>query len=83
MSSHSFGVDAVSVRVQTSNGYDQSHSVATNSPHPGVTFYIPPNEGDTIQVCVADEIVGKILGGGNCQKYSVTGSDMAVTQDAG
>ena len=49
-------------RVQTANGYDQTYSVATNSPHPGVTFSIPPNEGDMVRVCVADEIVDQLLG---------------------
>jgi hypothetical protein len=83
ISSHRFGVNSVNVRVLTSNGFDQSASVATNSPNPGVTFSIPPNEGNTIRVCVADEIVGTILGSGNCQDYSITGQDMQVTQDAG
>jgi hypothetical protein len=82
ISSHRFGVDNVNVRVITSNGFDQSAHVATNSPSPGVTFSIPPNEEDTVRVCVADEIVGSLLGSGNCQDYSVTGQDMSVTQDA-
>ncbi|MBV9179218.1 MAG: hypothetical protein JO297_19475 [Nitrososphaeraceae archaeon] len=54
-------------RVQTANGYDQTYSVATNSPHPGVTFSLPPNEGDSLTVCVADNIVGQILGSGHCE----------------
>ena len=34
-------------------------------------------------MCVADEVVGQILGSDNCQDYSTTGQDMSVIQDAG
>jgi hypothetical protein len=61
----------------------RSANLYANSPNPGVTFSIPLNEGNTIRVCVADEIVGTIFGSGNCQDYSITGQDMQVTQDAG
>jgi len=50
VTSHSFGMDSVSIDIQTENGYSQNQQVATAGAA-SWTFSIPPNQGGWVQVC--------------------------------
>ena len=77
--------DRVYVNIRTENGYKDGGYLptASGSGTPSATFSIPPNQGSSIEVCVANDIVGSVLGLGNCQRYDVTGNDMSVNMPAG
>ena len=76
---------SVHIHVRMDNGYDQSGDASTAvSGYPGLIFDIPANEGNIYYVCVADEIVGGLLGTGNCEyNIGTSGSDMTVYVNAG
>jgi hypothetical protein len=80
---HSFGVSQVHISVHTENGYNQAGNAATDSPPVGLTFHIPPNQGSSIHICIADRPLGSIFDAGNCQDYRITGHDFSVSMPAG
>src|SRR5436305_14787256 len=59
--SHGFGANAVTIFVKTANGYTDQQDVSTQQSDVSWTFSIPPNQGDTIQVCVHTAGILKIL----------------------
>jgi hypothetical protein len=79
VTSHSFGMDSVSIDIQTENGYSQSQQVATAG-GASWTFGIPSNQGGWVQVCVGN---GHTILGHNCERIPVTGGDMKVSMAAG
>ncbi|MGC1928676.1 MAG: hypothetical protein WA667_06845 [Candidatus Nitrosopolaris sp.] len=69
VSSHPFGTSTESIFIRTANGYSDEANIATT----GVaswTFNIPPNQGNSVLVCVSRE---------NCHTYETTGTDMSVS----
>jgi hypothetical protein len=81
--SHSFGVSSVDITVTTENGYNVFQNVAT----PGGaswTFPIPPNQGNSVQVCAHENTLSYILGT-SCRHFSINpnGGDQSVSIDAG
>ena len=49
---------------------------------PSATFAISSNQGNTIEVCVQNDVTGQLLGSG-CQSFTVTGADLSVDTAAG
>jgi hypothetical protein len=76
----------VKISLKMDNGYSTYGFADTAvSGTPGLTFSIPPNEGNIYYICVADELAGRLLDTlGNCQ-YNIpaTGEDMTLNIDAG
>jgi hypothetical protein len=68
--SHAFGADAVTIFVKTANGYTDQQDVSTQQNDVTWTFSIPPNQGDTIQVCVHTAGILNIINQ-NCRYWSV------------
>jgi len=68
--SHGFGADAVTVFVKTANGYTNQQDVSTQQNDVSWTFSIPPNQGDTIQVCVHTAGILNMLNQ-NCRYWTV------------
>jgi hypothetical protein len=79
VTSHSFGMDSVSIDIQTENGYSQGQQVATAG-GASWTFGIPSNQGGWVQVCVGN---GHTILGHNCERIPVTGGDMTFSMAAG
>jgi hypothetical protein len=78
--SHPFGDSSVNIDITTANGYKRSISVSTAGGEPSYTFDIPAGQGNSVEVCVYTGL--GIMRGQNCQIYTVTGSDMAVSLSA-
>jgi len=78
---HAFGNAAVWISVLTENGY-RTGGWAQTAGGTSVTFNIPPDQGNSVQACVQNNIVGQIIGSG-CQRFSVNGGDIAVNMAAG
>jgi hypothetical protein len=76
VTSHPFGNAYSYVSITTENGYKDT-KFAYSDQGSVATFYIPPNEGSTVEVCISYYL----LGVDNCQSYGVTGSDITVNQD--
>jgi hypothetical protein len=69
--SHQFGINSVNIWIRTTNGYTTSQHVSTQQSDIYWTFNIPPNQGDSIQVCVrASNPLSELLGT-NCQFWTV------------
>jgi hypothetical protein len=77
VTAHGFGQSQVNISVTTENGYRTSQSVYTAG-GASWTFGIPPNQGNSVQVCVGQGIIGA-----NCQNFNVNGGDIAVNMAAG
>ncbi|HEY7078903.1 MAG TPA: hypothetical protein VH500_04315 [Nitrososphaeraceae archaeon] len=77
--SHPFGESSVNIEITTENGYHQFANVGTagGSSH---TFEIPPNEGNSVRVCVYTGF--GIARGQNCHSYAADGGDMEVSLSA-
>ena len=73
--SHEFGATAISIFIKTANGYTDQQDVSTGTGDISWTFNVPPNQGDTIQVCVHTAGILNVIGQ-NC-KYRT------VNQEAG
>ena len=68
--SHPFGKSSVSIYITTENGYKDSKTVSTSTAgDPSGTFNIPPNQGDTVKVCVDSGLISLQ----DCETYSVAG----------
>jgi len=67
---HAFGVGAVTIFVKTANGFTDETDVGTGQGDISATFNIPPNQGDTIQICVHTAGILNALNQ-NCQYRSV------------
>jgi len=79
---HPFGKSSVNVSIKTANGYTDFRSIDTaTSGTPSAVFDIPPNQGDSVQVCVDSGIISSLLDR-TCQNYSVSGGNMRVSQSA-
>ena len=76
VNSHGFGKDRVNISVTTENGYSASQEVLTAG-GASWTFGIPPDQGNSIQVCVGQGLIGA-----NCHNFGVTGSDITVSMGA-
>jgi hypothetical protein len=74
---HNNGLYYYNISVQTENGYSASQAVYTAG-GASWTFGIPPNQGNSVQVCFAQGIIGS-----NCQRFNVNGGDIAVNMAAG
>ena len=75
--SHPFGTSTIGISITTENGYTDQANIPTAG-NPSWTFNIPPNQGNSVQVCVnsgasSDE---------NCNIYKTTGSSMSVSLPA-
>jgi hypothetical protein len=80
--SHPFGKSAVNIRITTANGHTDFMSIDTaTSGTPSAVFNIPPNQGDSVQVCVDSGIISSLLDR-TCKNYPVSGGDMRVSQPA-
>jgi hypothetical protein len=77
VSGHPFGKASVYVSVKTENGYGKTVRVSTAGGSTA-TFFIPPNQGSTVRVCVS----AGILSSDNCQMYAATGGDFSVSMRA-
>ncbi len=66
--SHPFGKTSVSIYITTENGYRESKTVSTAG-NPSWTFDIPPNQGDSVEVCVDSGLISLR----DCERYSVVG----------
>ena len=73
---HGFGKDRVNIRVTTENGFSDSKEVATAG-GASWTFNIPANQGNGVEVCVGQGLIGA-----NCKKFTASGSDFAVSMGA-
>ena len=71
VTSHPFGNAYSYVSITTANGY-KATKLASSAQGSVITFYIPQNEGSTVDVSYY------LLGADNCEYY-VTGSDMTVS----
>jgi hypothetical protein len=79
---HQFGKSSLNISIKTANGYTDFRSIDTaTSDTPLAVFDIPSNQGDSIQVCVDSGIISSLLDR-TCQNYSVSGSNMRVSQSA-
>jgi hypothetical protein len=77
--SHPFGESSVNIAITTANGYNQFANVGTagGASH---TFDIPPNEGNSVKVCVYTGF--GIVRGQNCHNYMADGGDIEVSLPA-
>jgi hypothetical protein len=76
--SHPFGKPSVDISITTENGHRDSKTVSTAG-NPSWTFDIPPNQGDSVEVCVDSGL----LTAWDCKKYSVSGGgDRTVSLSA-
>jgi hypothetical protein len=72
--SHPFGTSIVGISITTANGYtDQAN--APTSGGASWTFTIPPNQGNSVLVCVNSENSSVQT----CHTYNTTGTDMSVS----
>jgi hypothetical protein len=76
VNTHGFGKDRVNIGVTTENGYSANQEVLTAG-EASWTFNIPPNQGNSIQVCVGQGLIGA-----NCQKFTASGGDISVSMGA-
>jgi hypothetical protein len=67
---HPFGALTVGISIATKNGYTEEENVPTAG-GAAYTFNIPPNQGNSVQVCVNFSP--------NCQKYETNGRDKSVS----
>lgn len=72
--SHPFGSSTVGISITTENGYTDQANIPTVG-NPSWTFNIPPNQGNSVQVCVNSGALSEE----NCHIYKTTGSAMSVS----
>jgi hypothetical protein len=72
--SHPFGTSTVGISITTANGYTDQANVPTAG-GASWTFNIPPNQGNSVLVCVNSENSSRQ----NCHTYNTTGTDMSVS----
>ena len=72
--SHPFGTSTVGISITTANGYTDQANPSTSS-GASWTFNIPPNQGNSVLVCVNSENSSQQT----CHTYSTTGTDMSVS----
>lgn len=77
VSSHPFGTSAIGISITTENGYTDQANIPTAG-NPSWTFNIPPNQGNSVQVCVNSGALSEE----NCHIYKTTGSAMSVSLPA-
>jgi len=75
--SHPFGTSTIGISITTENGYTDQANIPTAG-NPSWTFSIPPNQGNSVQVCVNSGAVSEE----NCHIYKTTGSSMSVALPA-
>lgn len=76
VTTHPFGNAYSYVSITTQNGYKNT-ALAYSSQGSAVTFYIPPNQGSSVEVCISYYFIGSE----NCLVYGANGSDMIVNQN--
>lgn len=64
VTSHPFGTSTVGISITTENGYTDQANIPTAG-NPSWTFSIPPNQGNSVQVCVNSGALSKE----NCHMY--------------
>ena len=72
--SHPFGTSTVGISITTANGYTDQANPSTSG-GASWTFNIPPNQGNSVLVCVNSENSSQQT----CHTYSTTGTDMSVS----
>ena len=72
--SHPFGTSTVGISITTANGYTDQANPSTSG-GASWTFTIPPNQGNSVLVCVNSENSSQQT----CHTYSTTGTDMSVS----
>jgi hypothetical protein len=75
--SHPFGTSTVGISITTENGYTDQANIPTAG-NPSWTFNIPPNQGNSVQVCVNSGALSQE----NCHTYKVSGANMTVALPA-
>jgi hypothetical protein len=75
--SHPFGASTIGISITTENGYTDQANIPTAG-NPSWTFNIPPNQGNSVQVCVNSGDLSEE----NCHIYKTTGSAMSVSLPA-
>ncbi len=75
--SHPFGTSTIGISITTENGYTDQANIPTAG-NPSWTFNIPPNQGNSVQVCVNSGALSEE----NCHIYKTTGSAMSVSLPA-
>lgn len=65
---HPFGKSSVSISITTENGYKDHKTVSTAGDSSG-TFNIPPNQGDTVQVCVYADLLSQLREVLSCRRW--------------
>jgi hypothetical protein len=75
--SHPFGTSTVGISITTEDGYTDQANIPTAG-NPSWTFNIPPNQGESVQVCVNSGAISEE----NCHIYKTTGSAMSVSLPA-
>jgi hypothetical protein len=77
VTSHPFGTSTVGISITTEDGYTDQANIPTAG-NPSWTFNIPPNQGNSVQVCVNSGALSQE----NCHTYKVSGANMAVALPA-
>jgi len=72
--SHPFGTSTVGISITTANGYTDQANPSTSG-GASWTFTIPPNQGNSVLVCVNSENSSQQT----CHTYNTTGTDMSVS----
>ena len=75
--SHPFGTSTVGISITTEDGYTDQANIPTAG-NPSWTFNIPPNQGNSVQVCVNSGALSQE----NCHTYKVSGANMTVALSA-
>src|ERR1051326_5535304 len=75
--SHPFGTSTIGISITTENGYTDQANIPTAG-NPSWTFNVPPNQGNSVQVCVNSGALSQE----NCHIYKTTGSAMSVSLPA-
>jgi hypothetical protein len=75
--SHPFGTSTIGISITTENGYADQANIPTAG-NPSWTFNVPPNQGNSVQVCVNSGALSQE----NCHIYRTTGSAMSVALPA-
>jgi hypothetical protein len=77
VTSHPFGTSTVGIDILTENGYSDTKQVSTTG-GATTTFDIPPNQGDSVRVCVD----AGLLHFENCKRFTSDGDDKSVSLSA-
>jgi hypothetical protein len=76
---HPLGSSSVNIKITTANGY-RNHASVSTAGGASWTFTIPPDEGDSVRVCVYTGF--GIVNGQNCRTWIANGNDIMVSQSA-